>query len=102
MNDMTHIKVETAVKDWETVQEVRRCRGRDDYAILKAVRLPLPEIGADPANTVFISGIGFSIPFPYYVESYGFHTIHGRAPDFATGIKLANPELDVWIVTGDG
>jgi hypothetical protein len=59
-------------------------------------------IGADPAKTVFVSGIGCSSRFPYYVESYGFHTIHGRAPAFATGIKLANPELDVWLVTGDG
>ena len=62
----------------------------------------LPELGADPAKTVFVSGIGCSSRFPYYVASYGFHTIHGRAPAFATGIKLANPELDIWIVTGDG
>jgi len=66
------------------------------------VQRTLPEIGADPAKTVFVSGIGCSSRFPYYVESYGFHTIHGRAPAFATGIKLANPELDVWLVTGDG
>ena len=102
MNDMTPIKVETTLKDWETDQEVRWCPGCGDYAILKAVQRTLPEIGADPANTVFVSGIGCSSRFPYYIESYGFHTIHGRAPAFATGIKLANPELDVWIVTGDG
>ena len=62
----------------------------------------LPQLGADPANTVFVSGIGCSSRFPYYMETYGFHTIHGRAPTFATGIKLANPDLDVWMVTGDG
>jgi 2-oxoglutarate ferredoxin oxidoreductase subunit beta len=103
MNDMTPIaKVQTTIKDWETDQEVRWCPGCGDYAILKAVQRTLPEIGADPAKTVFVSGIGCSSRFPYYVESYGFHTIHGRAPAFATGIKLANPELDVWLVTGDG
>jgi 2-oxoglutarate ferredoxin oxidoreductase subunit beta len=103
MNDMTPIaKVQTTLKDWETDQEVRWCPGCGDYAILKAVQRTLPEIGADPAKTVFVSGIGCSSRFPYYVESYGFHTIHGRAPAFATGLKLANPELDVWLVTGDG
>ena len=102
MNEMTAIAVQTTLKDWETDQEVRWCPGCGDYAILKAVQRTLPEIGADPAKTVFVSGIGCSSRFPYYVESYGFHTIHGRAPAFATGIKLANPELDVWIVTGDG
>jgi len=104
MNDMTSPKamVATTLKDWETDQEVRWCPGCGDYAILKAVQRTLPQIGADPANTVFVSGIGCSSRFPYYVESYGFHTIHGRAPAFATGIKLANPELDIWLVTGDG
>ena len=100
MNEMT--RVQTTLKDWETDQEVRWCPGCGDYAILKAVQRTLPEIGADPAKTVFVSGIGCSSRFPYYVESYGFHTIHGRAPAVATGIKLANPELDIWIVTGDG
>ena len=100
MNEMTSIT--TTLKDWETDQEVRWCPGCGDYAILKAVQRTLPEVGADPANTVFVSGIGCSSRFPYYVESYGFHTIHGRAPAFATGIKLANPELDVWLITGDG
>jgi 2-oxoglutarate ferredoxin oxidoreductase subunit beta len=102
MNEMATIKVETTLKDWETDQEVRWCPGCGDYAILKAVQRTLPELGADPKNTVFVSGIGCSSRFPYYVESYGFHTIHGRAPAVATGIKLANPALDVWIVTGDG
>jgi 2-oxoglutarate ferredoxin oxidoreductase subunit beta len=100
MNEMT--KISTTLKDWETDQEVRWCPGCGDYAILKAVQRTLPDLGADPANTVFVSGIGCSSRFPYYVESYGFHTIHGRAPAFATGIKLANPELDVWLITGDG
>ncbi|MES2270950.1 MAG: 2-oxoacid:ferredoxin oxidoreductase subunit beta [Pseudomonadota bacterium] len=100
MNDMTPITL--TPKDWETDQEVRWCPGCGDYAILKAVQRTLPEIGATPANTVFVSGIGCSSRFPYYIESYGFHTIHGRAPAFATGVKLANPGLDVWIVTGDG
>jgi len=100
MNDMTPIQ--TTLKDWESDQEVRWCPGCGDYAILKAVQRTLPDLGADPAKTVFVSGIGCSSRFPYYVESYGFHTIHGRAPAFATGIKLANPELDIWLVTGDG
>ena len=100
MNDMTPIT--TTIKDWETDQEVRWCPGCGDYAILKAVQRTMPMLGADPANTVFVSGIGCSSRFPYYMESYGFHTIHGRAPAFATGIKLANPALDVWLVTGDG
>ena len=100
MNDMT--PVETTLKDWETDQEVRWCPGCGDYAILKAVQRTMPQLGADPKNTVFVSGIGCSSRFPYYMETYGFHTIHGRAPAFATGVKLANPDLDVWLVTGDG
>ncbi|HEX7854051.1 MAG TPA: 2-oxoacid:ferredoxin oxidoreductase subunit beta [Sphingobium sp.] len=102
MNDLSSFRMETTIKDWETDQEVRWCPGCGDYAILKAVQRTLPELGADPKNTVFVSGIGCSSRFPYYVESYGFHTIHGRAPAVATGVKLANPELDVWIITGDG
>jgi len=100
MNDMTPFA--TTLKDWETDQEVRWCPGCGDYAILKAVQRTLPQIGANPATTVFISGIGCSSRFPYYMESYGFHTIHGRAPAVATGVKLANPDLDIWLVTGDG
>ncbi|WP_284125676.1 2-oxoacid:ferredoxin oxidoreductase subunit beta [Parerythrobacter aestuarii] len=95
-------KIETTLKDWETDQEVRWCPGCGDYAILKAVQRTLPQLGCDPTNTVFISGIGCSSRFPYYMETYGFHTIHGRAPAVATGAKLANPDLDVWLVTGDG
>lgn len=99
MNEMTRV---TTPKDWESDQEVRWCPGCGDYAILKAVQRTMPEIGATPENTVFISGIGCSSRFPYYMETYGFHTIHGRAPAVATGVKLANPALDVWIITGDG
>jgi 2-oxoglutarate/2-oxoacid ferredoxin oxidoreductase subunit beta len=101
MNDMTPVKA-TSPKDWETDQEVRWCPGCGDYAILKAVQRTMPELGSTPENTVFISGIGCSSRFPYYMETYGFHTIHGRAPAIATGVKLANPDLDVWIITGDG
>ena len=89
-------------KDFATDQEVRWCPGCGDYSILKAVQRTLADSGASPENTVFVSGIGCSSRLPYYVETYGFHTIHGRAPAVATGVKLANPELDVWMVTGDG
>mgnify|MGYP005844689095 CR=1 FL=1 len=89
-------------KDYATDQEVRWCPGCGDYAILKAVQKTLADMEADPARTVFVSGIGCSSRFPYYMATYGFHTIHGRAPAFATGIKLTNPDLDVWLVTGDG
>ncbi|HEX7034404.1 MAG TPA: 2-oxoacid:ferredoxin oxidoreductase subunit beta [Pseudomonadales bacterium] len=93
---------ERAFKDYATDQEVRWCPGCGDYSILKAVHRALAEVQADPAKTVFVSGIGCSSRLPYYVETYGFHTIHGRAPAIATGVKLANPELDVWVITGDG
>ena len=89
-------------KDFATDQEVRWCPGCGDYAILKSVHRALADGGAVPEKTVFVSGIGCSSRLPYYVNTYGFHTIHGRAPAFATGVKLANPELDVWVVTGDG
>jgi len=89
-------------KDFTTSQEVRWCPGCGDYAILKTVTKTLAEIGARPETTAFISGIGCAARFPYYVESYGFHTIHGRAPAIATGLKLVNPKIDVWVVTGDG
>ena len=92
----------TTPNDWETDQEVRWCPGCGDYAILKAMQRTMPELGARPENTVFVSGIGCSSRFPYYMETYGFHTNPGRAPAVATGVKLANPELDVWIITGDG
>lgn len=89
-------------RDFETDQEVRWCPGCGDYAILKAVQKTMADIGAVPAKTAFISGIGCSSRFPYYMNTFGFHTIHGRAPAFATGLKLANPDIDVWLVTGDG
>ena len=90
------------LKDFSTDQEVRWCPGCGDYAILKTIQKLMPEIDTPKENTVFVSGIGCSSRFPYYMETYGFHTIHGRAPSIATGVKLANPELDVWVVTGDG
>ena len=89
-------------KDFASDQEVRWCPGCGDYAILKGVQRSLADIGATPENTVFVSGIGCAARFPYYMETYGFHTIHGRAPAIATGVKLANPDLDVWVVSGDG
>ncbi|MGW8370374.1 MAG: 2-oxoacid:ferredoxin oxidoreductase subunit beta, partial [Gammaproteobacteria bacterium] len=89
-------------RDFATSQEVRWCPGCGDYAILKAVTKTLADVGAKPESTVFVSGIGCASRFPYYVATYGFHTIHGRAPALATGLKLANPDLDVWVVTGDG
>lgn len=96
------MSTQLTAKDFETSQDVRWCPGCGDYAILKSMQRTLANVGAKPESTVFISGIGCSSRFPYYVNSYGFHTIHGRAPAFATGLKLANPELDVWVVTGDG
>ncbi len=92
----------TTAKEFTTDQEVRWCPGCGDYAILKSMTKALADVGASPDTTAFISGIGCAARFPYYVSSYGFHTIHGRAPTIATGLKLANPELDVWVVTGDG
>lgn len=89
-------------KDYETDQEVRWCPGCGDYAILKGVQRTFADLQVNPATTAFVSGIGCSSRFPYYMETYGFHTIHGRAPSVATGLKLANPDLDIWVVTGDG
>lgn len=91
-----------SAKDFASDQEVRWCPGCGDYAILKAVQKTLADVGATRHNTVFVSGIGCSSRFPYYMSTYGFHTIHGRAPAIATGLKLANPALDVWVITGDG
>ena len=89
-------------KDFASDQEVRWCPGCGDYAILKGIQKTLAEMQVAREKTVFVSGIGCAARFPYYMSTYGFHTIHGRAPAFATGIKLANPELDVWIISGDG
>ncbi len=96
-----HVKKLTR-KDFTSDQDVRWCPGCGDYAILATMQRTLPEVGADPAKTVFLSGIGCSSRFPYYMNTYGFHSIHGRAPAFATGLKLTNPELDIWVITGDG
>ena len=101
MNDASAAPALTP-QDFTSVQDVRWCPGCGDYAIVKGVRKALADIGTPPENVVFISGIGCAARFPYYMSTYGFHTIHGRAPAFATGLKLANPELDVWVVGGDG
>ena len=89
-------------KDFSSDQEVRWCPGCGDYAILRAIQKALPQLERKKEDFVFVSGIGCSSRFPYYMNTYGFHTIHGRAPAFATGVKLANPNLSVWQITGDG
>ena len=89
-------------KDFTSDQEVRWCPGCGDYAILAAMQSFLPELGIPPHETVFISGIGCSSRFPYYLNSYGVHSIHGRAPTLATGVATAKPKLSVWVITGDG
>ncbi len=89
-------------KDFKTDQDVRWCPGCGDYGILNAVQSAMAKLGRKQHETLVISGIGCSSRFPYYMETYGFHTIHGRAPALATGAKIANPDLDVWVVTGDG
>src|SRR6201994_2024402 len=89
-------------KDFPSDQEVRWCPGCGDYVILNTIRNFLPELGLRRENIVFISGIGCSSPFPYYLETYCFHSIHGRAPAIATGLALAREDLSVWVVTGDG
>jgi 2-oxoglutarate ferredoxin oxidoreductase subunit beta len=89
-------------KDFQTDQEVRWCPGCGDYAILAAVQSVFPELGVPREKFVVVSGIGCSSRFPYYMNTYGFHSIHGRAPAVASGIKIANPELEVWVATGDG
>jgi len=89
-------------KDFASDQEVRWCPGCDDYVILRSMQKALPEMGVKKEDVVFISGIGCSSRFPYYIDSYGMHSIHGRAPAIASGVKLANPDLSVWVITGDG
>ncbi len=89
-------------KDFVSDQEVRWCPGCGDYSILAQVQKVMPELGIPKEKIVFVSGIGCSSRFPYYMNTYGFHGIHGRAPTLATGIKAANPELSVWVITGDG
>src|SRR6187431_396214 len=92
----------TSKKDWASDQEVRWCPGCGDYGILLAVQQLMPDLGVLPENTVFISGIGCSSRFPYYMNTYGMHSIHGRAPAIASGLAIARPDLDVWVITGDG
>src|SRR5262245_21632592 len=89
-------------KDFQTDQEVRWCPGCGDYAILNAVQQVFPQLGLAREKVVFVSGIGCSSRFPYYMNTYGFHSIHGRAPAVATGLKVTRPDLSVWVVTGDG
>jgi 2-oxoglutarate ferredoxin oxidoreductase subunit beta len=92
----------TTRKDWTSDQEVRWCPGCGDYSILAAVQLLMPELGVRRENTVFVSGIGCAARFPYYMNTYGMHSIHGRAPAIATGLAMARPDLDVWVIGGDG
>lgn len=89
-------------KDFQAPNDVRWCPGCGDYAILATMQRTLPELGVAPENIVFVSGIGCAARFPYYMSTYGMHTVHGRAPTIATGLKVARPELDVWVITGDG
>ena len=91
-----------STKELTTDQDVRWCPGCGDYSILAQMKKALTTVGVPREKMVFVSGIGCSSRFPYYMNTYGFHTIHGRAPTFATGLKLANPELQIWVVTGDG
>jgi 2-oxoglutarate ferredoxin oxidoreductase subunit beta len=99
---MTAEPVALTRKDFSSDQEVRWCPGCGDYSVLTAVQLLMPELGVRPENQVFVSGIGCSSRFPYYMNTYGVHSIHGRAPSVATGIAIARPDLDVWVITGDG
>ena len=92
----------TTRADWQSDQEVRWCPGCGDYSILTALQLLMPDLGVRREKTVFVSGIGCAARFPYYMDTYGMHSIHGRAPAIATGLALARPDLDVWVVGGDG
>lgn len=101
MNQMTE-GVALTKKDFESNQDVRWCPGCGDYAVLSQIQKLMPTLGIPRENFAFISGIGCSSRFPYYMETYGMHSIHGRAPAIATGLKISRPELSVWVVTGDG
>jgi len=94
--------IELKAKDFKTDQEVRWCPGCGDYAILATVQSFMPELGLRRENIVFVSGIGCSSRFPYYMNTYGVHSIHGRAPAIATGLAITRPDLSVWVITGDG
>jgi 2-oxoglutarate ferredoxin oxidoreductase subunit beta len=99
---MEKTEIKLSSKDFVTDQEIRWCPGCGDYSILKQVQTVMPELGLKHEEIVFISGIGCSSRFPYYMETYGMHSIHGRATAIASGLKATRPELSVWIVTGDG
>ena len=99
---MSTVPASLSRKDFVTDQDVRWCPGCGDYSILAQVQKIMPELGVARENIVFISGIGCSSRFPYYMNTYGFHSIHGRAPAIASGLKATRPELSVWVVTGDG
>src|SRR6266513_5502536 len=88
--------------DFVSDQEVRWCPGCGDYAILNNVQKVMPDLGIPREKIVFVSGIGCSSRFPYYMNTYGFHSIYGRAPTIATGLKVARPDLHIWVITGDG
>jgi 2-oxoglutarate ferredoxin oxidoreductase subunit beta len=95
-------KLKLTAKEFRTDQEVRWCPGCGDYAILAAMQQFMPELGIERERTVFVSGIGCAARFPYYMNTYGMHSIHGRAPAIATGLAASRPDLSVWVVTGDG
>ena len=95
-------KLSLTAKDFKSDQEVRWCPGCGDYSILTAVQMMMPDLGVKREDTVFVSGIGCSSRFPYYMNTYGMHSIHGRAPAIATGLASTRPDLSVWVVTGDG
>ncbi len=99
---MENTPIKYTFKDFQSDQEVRWCPGCDDYVILRSIQKALPETGVKKEDVVFISGIGCSSRFPYYMDTYGMHSIHGRAAAIATGTKLANPNLSVWVASGDG
>jgi len=99
---MTEVTLKLTRKDFVSDQMVRWCPGCGDYAILAQMQRVLPELGIPKENYVFVSGIGCSSRFPYYMDTYGIHSIHGRAPTLASGIKITNPDLQVWVITGDG
>ncbi|HEU5480167.1 MAG TPA: 2-oxoacid:ferredoxin oxidoreductase subunit beta, partial [Candidatus Tumulicola sp.] len=99
---MTDAPVKLARKDFQSDQEVRWCPGCGDYGILAAIQFMLPDTGIKPEELVFVSGIGCAARLPYYMDTYGVHGIHGRAPAIATGVALARPDLHVWVIGGDG
>src|SRR5918995_610245 len=101
-NGSTRPLVQLTAKDFKSDQEVRWCPGCGDYAILAAMQSFMPELGIPRERIVFVSGIGCAARFPYYMETYGMHSIHGRAPAIATGLSVSRPDLSIWVVTGDG